>query len=63
MSEWKSLLVKGKWYTAKQVSLLALIKEVTARRWLQQGVGQGYLEIRMSGIVKRFRVKDELRNE
>ena len=59
VNDWKELLSDGKWYTSKQLSLIALIKEVTARRWLQQGVGRNVLDVNVSGIVKRFKVKDE----
>ena len=59
IDEWKFLMPKGLWYTAKQISLRAMppIKEVTARRWLQHGSGKGILEMKKSGIVKRYRVK------
>lgn len=56
---WKKLLPKGLFYTSKQVSLKAVIREVTARRWLQKGLGQGRLEMRTTGIRKRYRVKEK----
>ncbi|MCK5617619.1 hypothetical protein KAR91_87955 [Candidatus Pacearchaeota archaeon] len=60
VNEWIRLLPKGLFYTATQVSVRALIKPVTARRWLQHGHGSGILEMKESGIVKRFRVKENV---
>ena len=60
VGEWKRLLPKGLYYTARQVARLAVIKTVTARRWLQHGVGHGILEMKESGIIKRFRVKENV---
>lgn len=55
------MLPKGLYYTAKQLSMRALIKPVTARRWLQHGVGQGYLDVKESGVTKRYKVKENVR--
>lgn len=59
--DWQRLMPKGLWYTAKQVSLRAVppIKEVTARRWLQHGVGANLLDVRLSGVRKRYKVRSE----